>query len=51
MSKEKKWTTVYVSQKVLDELNNLNITVWAIKLNSNNDKIAQLIFLYKESQK
>ena len=51
MSTNKKWTTVKVSSEVLEELNNLEIKIWAIKLNSNNDKIAQLIFLYKESQK
>lgn len=53
-TKEKKaikGSTIYITSETLEELNELELSLWSIKFTSNTDKIAYLINFYKESLK
>lgn len=46
-----KGSTIYITSETLEELNDLELSLWTIKFTSNTDKIAYLINFYKESLK
>lgn len=52
MTQKRKVTkSIYLTDATFQELQELELKAGAIKLLTSNDKIAQLIYLYKESLK